>query len=89
MTIKDKSIKGYRGQESFRIISRSFYRMYYNKLLSFSLIVGVLVFDVTDRYSFEMAQCNLGLCCNKIEIVIVGYKTWKAKDKSLRKKLKN
>ncbi|KAM3142363.1 hypothetical protein pb186bvf_005520 [Paramecium bursaria] len=57
------------GQESFKSITRSYYR---------GSIGGILVFDVTNRQSFENLQKwhqeILGYACDKIELVIVGNK---------------
>ncbi|CAD8043459.1 unnamed protein product [Paramecium primaurelia] len=57
------------GQESFKSITRSYYR---------GSIGGILVFDVTNRQSFEDVQKWYneiqGYACDKIEMVIVGNK---------------
>ncbi|CAD8212269.1 unnamed protein product [Paramecium octaurelia] len=73
LKINDKQIKlqiwDTAGQESFKSITRSYYR---------GSIGGILVFDVTSRQSFEDLQKWYqeiqGYACDKIEMVIVGNK---------------
>ncbi|CAD8050614.1 unnamed protein product [Paramecium sonneborni] len=73
LKINDKQIKlqvwDTAGQESFKSITRSYYR---------GSIGGILVFDVTSRKSFENLQKwnqeIQGYACDKIEMVIVGNK---------------
>ncbi|CAD8048183.1 unnamed protein product [Paramecium sonneborni] len=73
LKINDKQIKlqiwDTAGQESFKSITRSYYR---------GSIGGILVFDVTNRQSFENVQKWYneiqGYACDKIEMVIVGNK---------------